>query len=119
MKSKINQNKSQVYKPNYLPLALDDLKEIIKYIAHKLEAPRAAENLIFKIDKEIKKISENPFRCRIYTSTENLKYEYRVLHVNNYSIFYVIDKQKIEIHRVIYSKRDIPQILVDNDTKTD
>jgi len=40
-----------VYKVSYLPLALDDLKEIVRYISYKLEAPRAAENLIVRIDK--------------------------------------------------------------------
>ena len=105
-----------MYDLNYLPLALDDLKEIIRYIARELEAPRAAENLLLKIDKELQKIVRNPYRCHIYISPEKLKYEYRVLHVNNYSLFYVIEKEKIVIHRVIYSKRDIRQILEDRES---
>jgi len=48
---------------------------------------------------------------RLYAPSENLKHEYRVLQVNSYSVFYVAEKGKIEIHRVIYSKRDIPLIL--------
>ena len=100
-----------LYKPHYLPLALDDLKDIMRYIAHELEAPKAAENLLQKIDREVQKTAENPFRCRVYISTEKLKYEYRILHVNNYSIFFAIEKEKIEIHRVIYSKKDIAKML--------
>jgi len=76
-----------MYKIHYLPLALDDLKGIIRYITNELEAPKAAENLIIKIDKEIQKISENPFRCHVYMSSENFIYEYRVLHINSYSLF--------------------------------
>jgi len=100
-----------MYKTHYLQLALDDLKEIIRYITQELEAPGAAENLRIKIDEEVKKIEENPFRCHLFISPEKLKYEYRILNVNNFSVFYVIEKEKIEIHRVIYSKRNIPHIL--------
>jgi|GEM_PF-124791 len=113
MKSKKNQSEkvSPVYTAYYLPVALDDLRDIMRYITHDLGSPRAAENLLLKIDKEVQKIADNPFRCRLYASSENFKYEYRVLHVNNYSVFYVAEKEKIEIHRVIYSKRNIPSML--------
>ena len=100
-----------MYQLLYLPLALDDLKGIIRYIAHELDAPRAAENLLLKIDKEVLKIADNPFRCHVFVSPEKLNYEYRVLNVNNYSLFYVVEKEKVEIHRVIYSKRNISGIL--------
>ena len=99
------------YKVLYLPLALDDLKEITWYIAHELEAPRAAENLLVKIDKEVQKITDNPFRCHVYVSQEKLKHEYRILHIDNYSLFYIVEKENIEIHRVIYSKRNIITML--------
>ena len=100
-----------MYKIRYLPLALDDLKSITRYITYQLKAPQAAERLLSKIDKEVLKIAENPFRCHLYNSIEKLKHEYRILHINNYSLFYVVNNDKVEIHRVIYSRRDIPQIL--------
>ena len=100
-----------MYKIDYLPLALEDLKGIIGYITHELEAPRAAENLIKKIDKGVLKIEKNPFRCHVYAPMEKLKYEYRVLNIENYSLFYIIKNEKVEIHRVLYSQRDIYSIL--------
>ena len=102
-----------MYKIHYLPLALDDLKSIVKYISYKLEAPQAAERLLSKINKEVMKIAENPFRCHIYNSPEKLKYEYRVLKINSYSLFYTVDNKKIEIHRVIYSRRNISSKMLD------
>ena len=99
-----------MYKISYLPLALDDLKDIVRYISYKLESPRAAQRLLSKIDREVRKIASNPFRCRLYASPEKLKYEYRVLHIDNYSLFYVTENEKIEIHRVIYSRRDIEEV---------
>jgi len=106
-----------MYKIQYLPLALDDLKGIVRYIAHTLESPLAAENFISKLDKEVLKIADNPFRCRLYTTSETLKYDYRILHINNYSLFYVVENKKIEIHRIIYSRRDILHILKEQDTQ--
>jgi addiction module RelE/StbE family toxin len=106
-----------MYKVHYLPLALDDLKDIVRYIADTLESPRAGENFILKLDREVKKIAVNPFRCRLYTSSEILKYDYRVLHINNYSLFYTVEIKKIEIHRIIYSRRDIERILKKPETQ--
>jgi len=100
-----------MYKIHYLPLALDDLKDIVRYIAHTLESPQAAENFLSKLDREVLKIADNPFRCRLYTSSEILKYDYRVLHIDNYSLFYVVEFKKIEIHRIIYSRRDTERII--------
>jgi plasmid stabilization system protein ParE len=60
-----------MYKVHYLPLALDDLKNIMRYIAYKLEVPRAAERLLSKINKEVLKIANNPYRCRLYISPGN------------------------------------------------
>jgi len=99
------------YKVHYLPLAVDDLKDIVRYISYKLEAPRTAERLIAKIEKEFDKIADNPYRCPLFYSPEKLKKEYRVLHINNYSLFYVVENEKVEIYRVIHSLRNIRQIL--------
>jgi len=100
-----------MYEVHYLPLAVDDLKDIIRYITDKLEAPRAAERLIAKIEKEVNKIADNPYRCPAFYSPEKLKHEYRVLHIDNYSLFYVVENEKIEIYRVLHAKRNIRQIL--------
>jgi addiction module RelE/StbE family toxin len=106
-----------MYKIHYLPLALDDLKDIVRYIVDTLESPRAAENFISKLDREVHKIADNPFRCRLYISSETLKFDYRVLHINNYSLFYTVENKKIEIHRIIYSRRDIERILKKPETQ--
>ena len=100
-----------MYKIHYLPLALDDLKDIVKYITYKLESSRTAERLLSKIDKEVQKIAENPYRCHLFTSSEKLKHEYRILHVDNYSLFYTVKNENVEIYRVIHAQRNIPQIL--------
>jgi len=59
-----------MYKVAYLPLTINDIKEIVKYIANELNVPRAAENLVSKIDKGVLKIADNPFRCHLYAPLE-------------------------------------------------
>ena len=102
-----------MHKIHYLPLALDDLKSITGYITNKLEAPQAAERFLSKINREVLKLAENPFRCHLYVSPEKLKHEYRVLRINNYSLFYIVNNDKVEIHRIIYSRRDILRIMTE------
>jgi len=51
------------------------------------------------------------FLCRLYVSPEILKYDYRVLHIDNYSLFYAVENKKIEIHRIIYSRRDTERVI--------
>lgn len=102
-----------MYKIHYLPLALEDLKSIVRYISHDLEAPQTAKKLLSKIDREAKKTAANPLRCPVYISAGKLKYEYRVLHINSYSIFYAIENEKIEIHRILHARRNIQQVLTE------
>ena len=104
-----------MYKIHYLPIALDDLKSIVRYIAYKLESPRSAERLISRIEKEVQKLATNPFRCHLYSSPEKLKHEFKVLHIDNYPVFYAVENGKIEIYRVIHALRDISKILGETD----
>ena len=51
----IDQNKYLVF--NWSPN--DDLKDIVHYIAHTLESPKAAEDFLSKLDREVRKIADN------------------------------------------------------------
>ena len=104
-----------MYNIHYLPIALDDLKDIVRYITYNLEAPRTAERFVSKIEREVQKIADNPYRCHVFFPPEKLKHEYRVLHIDNYSLFYVVENEKIEIYRVIHSRRDTLQVLKKTD----
>jgi len=47
----------------------------------------------------------------LFQSVKPLKYEYRVLHINNYSLFYTVGEKTVTIHRVVDSRRDIDSLL--------
>jgi toxin ParE1/3/4 len=99
------------YEAQYLPLALSDLEEIFFYICTVLEAPAAAENLRFEIDSAVNSLCRFPYAHHVYRTEKALKNEYRKIAVKNFSVFYTVTDTDIEIHRVIYSKRDIDAFL--------
>ena len=97
------------YAIEYLPSSLEDLKEIVRYIARTLQNPKAAENLAHEIIKKIDLLADFPYSAPRYTPIKPLEYEYRKLLVKNYFAFYRIDEMKktITVARIIYAKRNI------------
>jgi addiction module RelE/StbE family toxin len=95
----------------YLSSFKQDLESIIDYISQTLEAPQAALNLLDTIEKSIENLKCFPFAHRRYRPIKPISAEYRVLTVKNYLVFYVVLEETVEIHRIIYSKRNLPQLL--------
>lgn len=107
-----------MYTIEYLPLALEDLKEIVYYIAHTLKNPTAAENLGQEIIKKINLLADFPYSSPSHKSMKSLSHEYRKLPVKNYFIFYWINEEKriVTIARVIYARRNIIALIWQNTT---
>ncbi len=100
-----------MYRISYLSLAKKDLNDITNYIADNLKAPKAAIDLLDTLDNFILRLKQYPYSCKLYQTIGPLKYEYRVLPVKNYLVFYVVTENEVEIHRVIYSKMDMEKQL--------
>lgn len=103
--------KKNKYKISYIPLFYSDLENIIKYITYELGNQRAAKNLLQNIEKAILKRSENLESFEIYEGG-NYKLEnwYRI-YVGNYTIFYVIIDDCMEVRRMLYSRRILKDIF--------
>jgi len=95
----------------YLPSFYQELDAIVDYISITLEAPRAALNLVNELDAEIKKLKRLPNAHRLYRPIKPIKTQYRILTVGNYLVFYVVFEKYIEIHRMIYKKRNLSQLI--------
>lgn len=95
----------------YLPIALKDLRDITDYITHILGSPQAAMDLLNTLDNAISRLAQFPYSCRLYQPEPRLEGEYRILPVNNYLVFYLVNEQEVEIRRVIYAKMDIAKII--------
>ncbi len=102
-----------MYEITYLPIAEQDIAEIIIYISNQLKAPKAAIELLDAFDHSILLLQEFPYTHKIYRLTKPLEEEYRLLPVKNYAVFYVVREQdkSVEVHRVVYAKMDLSQIL--------
>lgn len=97
----------------YLPLAEADLIGILSYISDHLKAPKAAMNLLDKLDTSILSLKEFPYAYPLFRPINPLHKEFRILTVNNYAVFYTVrePEHKVEIYRVIYAGRDLSYLL--------
>ncbi len=102
-----------MYKLEYLPIARQDMIEIVQYISHDLSNPTAAEKLADELINAGDRITAMPYINPAYVPIKPLTHEYRKLLVENYIMFYWVDEETktVTIARVIYSKRDYRHLL--------
>ena len=102
-----------MYKLEFLPVALQDMAEIIRYISHDLDNKTAATTLSEKLISSAEKLCEFPYAHPVYQPIRPLSGEYRKCVVQNYLMFYTVDesKKKVIVYRVIYGKRDVEKML--------
>lgn len=86
--------------------ALMDLENIYHYIYSELQSPEAAKKQFNSIVKGIKTLDIFPERIKIFDlEFENFN-QIRRLIVDNYSVFFVIEEDKVIVIRVLYSASD-------------
>ena len=99
------------YKLRYLPLFYEDLNEKITYIAEKLKNPKAASDLLDKVEKAILDRLPVAESFEPYHSIRERKYAYYRIYVDNFTIYYVVidDKENaltMEVRRFLYNRQD-------------
>lgn len=99
------------YRLRYLPTAYQDLDEITDYIKNVLLNPLAAENVLDKIESAILERLEAPESFAIWETDTERPYPYRRINVGNYSVWYVVLDDVMEIRRILYAKRDEANLL--------
>ena len=97
------------YKIKFLRIAEEDFTELISFIAS--ENPSAAETIATKIEKSLLLLASNPLLGRIPRDEDIRSLGYRYIIVQNYIIFYTIEKKTIIIHRNLHSARNYKSIL--------
>lgn len=94
------------------PAALQDIKDIKQYISVDLCSPTAAERTVRRIISAYTNLLNQPFIGAQLSAKINIDSQFRYLISGNYLIFYQVN-QDIEIHRIIYGRRDYIKILFD------
>ncbi len=102
-----------MYELEYLPVAQQDMIEIVRYISQNLKNPAAAEQLATDFIEAGNNIAAFPYASPSHIPIRPLKHEYRKRSVQNYLMLYWIDEkeQRITVARVIYAKREYSLLL--------
>lgn len=88
---------------NYLPIAEQDLTEIIDYIS--IDNPEAAISVLNIIDQAIDRLSDFPHSGSIPNDIRLRSLNYRIIVVGNYLVFYVVMNDEVEIRRILHGRR--------------
>ena len=95
-----------MHKITYLPLAESDLIDALDYIAYKLDAPKAARELLDEFDDKIRHIAEFPYAFELYRTDRPMIDEIRKVPVGNYVLYYAVFEDRVEIRRFLHGRRD-------------
>ena len=99
------------YKLRYLPMFEWDLAAARDYIAFDLENPIAAMRLVEDTEAAIHKRLKNPLGYEPYRSKKDREHPYYRIYIRNYTVFYVVIENVMEVRRFTYSKRNISEII--------
>lgn len=99
------------YTLSYLPLFEQDLASVRDYIAITLQNPVAALRLVEDTEKAIAKRLRNPLGFTPYHSVRDRKQPYYRINIRNYSVFYVVLGNVMEVRRFVYAKRNLSDIV--------
>ncbi|RJX28092.1 MAG: type II toxin-antitoxin system RelE/ParE family toxin [Dethiobacter sp.] len=101
------------YSLKFTPKASEDLEQIYSYIAGKLFAEIAADNLLERIESSIMRLKSFPYSCS-FVFDEPLKNRgYRKLIVDNYVVFYLVNEleKQVVIMRILYGAQNYQDLL--------
>ena len=94
--------------------ALADMEKIYEYIATQLLAPENAMGQYNRIADAILKLNVMPERFRVMDSEPEHSMGLRRMLVDNFSVFYVVQGDKVIVTNVLYSASDIESRLLKN-----
>ena len=98
---------SMTYKIKYLPLAVQDLNDIARYLSGFY--PKTASRVLKEMRDKITKPGDNPKMCEIYP----LDPVYRQMVVEQYLVFYQVNDyaRTVAMHRILRGSWNFPQYL--------
>ncbi len=91
--------------------AKQDLRDTYEYIANTLLEPRTANSLVRRIINVLRSLEEMPGRFPLYQEEPWRSRGLHRINIENYSGFYFITGNDVEIIRIMYSGRDIANLL--------
>ncbi|GAB6155505.1 hypothetical protein JCM17380_42560 [Desulfosporosinus burensis] len=102
---------SDKYSLRYLTRYEQDLNEIVDYIVFKLHNPEVAINLVKIIENAILERLNCPLSFEPFQSIRKRKYPYYRIYVDNFTVYYVVIEDLMEVRRLLYNSRDVGRII--------
>lgn len=104
-----------IYDVNITEQARLDLKLIYGYIANTLMEPVIAEKQYTRIETAVYSLDQMPERFRQYEKEPWRSRNLRIMPVDNYLVFYLVDNEKrtVTVIRIMYGRRDTERELND------
>lgn len=99
------------FRLTYLPRFEENLNEIVNYITFKLHNPESAMKLVKKMEKAIEERLKCPLSFEPFQSNRKRQNPYYRIFVDNFTVYYVVIHDLIEVRRVLYSGRDAGKII--------
>jgi len=99
------------YSLKFTPQANADLFDIFEYITNQLDAPVSAVKLIDKIENDCNRLRQFPLSGALPKDDTLIKKGYRIVVVDNFIVFYIVDGTTVKIMRVIYGRRNYEHLL--------
>lgn len=99
------------YKVRYLPSFSEDLNSILYYMIYSLKDKLLAKKFYNEVKEKIEKRILNPESFEVYKKTKDGRYNWYKIYLNNYTIFYTVKDNIIEISRILYSRRNIKDLI--------
>ena len=99
----------EAYKVVIFPSAQRDLQEIVEYL--NTLSKDAALRYYDQIVSEIASLPSMPLRYPHPRDLPLAAKGYRYMNVRNYLVFYIISGDTVQIHRILYARRDYSRLL--------
>ena len=91
------------------PSAQKDLNEIKSYLTNVLKT--SSSSIFEKILEQVKILKAHPFTYSVHQDSLLKLIGYRVIPIGNYLMFYVVKSNVVQIHRILYAKRNYLRLL--------
>ncbi len=95
----------------YLPTFINQFNEILYYLKNKLKNKIVADKFYKDVISKIEKRSEFPMAFEVFKKTKNEKVNWYTIQVRNFTVFYVVKDNCMEVRRIYYNKRNFDKLI--------
>ena len=99
------------YTIKYTDTFVKQFNNILRYFIYKLQNKIAAENFYDEVIKEIERRSEYPDIFEKYNSRRKRKNIYYRIYVRNYTIFYIVKDNVMEVRLILINKKNFDKLI--------